>query len=294
MRVLVTGGSGMLGSDLVEQLRARGHEVDAPSREALDITDPMSVANVTADEYKGTRWCINCAAYTAVDNAETEIREATELNAIGPGYLARACAMAMIPLVHISTDFVFDGEASQPYAEDDRTNPQGAYGRTKLAGETAVLGSSPNSMVVRTSWLYGPNGKSFPRTMIAAWEAGKTLSVVADQVGNPTYTGDLARTLVDFVEKNPYPGIYHATGPDTMSWHDLATLTLETYNELTGGHRAVEVEPIRTEDWPTPARRPKYSALSNARVQELGISPMRPTAEAMKDFCQRLATGNAE
>lgn len=286
MKVLVVGGSGMLGQDVVSQLVSSGHEVVMPASADLNLTDPESVAKVT--EMEGLTWCINCAAYTAVDKAESEEQFAAELNALGPGYLARVCAMKGIKFVHVSTDFVFDGLATEPYREEDRTNPLGVYGRTKLAGEEAVQAALPMALIFRTAWLYGPNGKSFPKTMIGAWEAGKDLKVVADQVGSPTYTPDLARTIVDAIEKDIFPGTYHATGPDSMSWRDFAAMAITAHRDHIGSDRAVEIAPIRTEDWPTPATRPKYSVLSNAKLRASGIAPMRPTIEALADFVAKL------
>lgn len=282
MKILVIGGSGMLGTDVVTELISRDHEVQMPSSHKLDLSDPESVAQVT--QMGDIDWCINCAAYVAVDAAESDEQKAADLNALGPGYLARACAMKNIKLVHISTDFVFDGQASEPYTEEGSTHPLSAYGRTKLAGEEAVQAAWPMSVIFRTSWLYGPSGKNFPKTMIGAWEAGKNLKVVADQVGCPTYTPDLAKTIVDAIEKDIFPGIYHATGPDQMSWHEFAIKAIEAYRAAKGIDRAVEIAPIKTEDWPTPAQRPKYSVLSNAKLQKEGIAPMRPTQQALSEF----------
>jgi len=287
MKVLVVGGSGMLGQDLVAELQRREHSVLAPSSKDLDIADPASVAAVSA--YEGVKWCVNCAAYTAVDKAEEEVQQATELNALAPGYLARACAMAGIKLLHVGTDFVFDGQATEPYPEDTPTSPLGVYGRTKRDGEEAVLAALPIALIFRTAWLYGANGKSFPKTMINAWLAEKNLRVVDDQIGCPTYTGDLANTLAEAIEKDIFPGIYHATGPDAMTWRQFATLAVETYRDQNKIDRPVEIAPIRTEDWPTPATRPKYSVLSNAKLQAAGIPAMRPTRESLADFVSRLA-----
>lgn len=285
MRVLVLGGAGMLGTDVVAELTSRGHEVTAPSLEELDITDPTSVARMASGEFGECDWLINCAAYTAVDKAEEEVREATEINTIGPSYIALAVQGLGAKLIHVSTDFVFDGEATEPYAEDARTNPLGVYGRTKRDGEDNVLNNNSNAIVVRTAWLYGPNGPSFPRTMIRAHESGRKLRVVADQTGCPTYTADLARVIVDLIEKNAFPGIYHAVGPEAMTWHEFASRTLRV---CTG--QDVEIEPIRTKDWPTPATRPRYSVLSTKKLLELGIEAMRPVDEALAEFCERLAS----
>jgi len=281
----VLGAIGMLGSDVVIELGERGHEALTPSIKECDITDPTSVA-ACLDKAK-PEWCVNCAAYTAVDKAETERKEAAEINALGPGYLARACAMLQVKLLHVSTDFVFDGEATEPYSEDAQTHPLGYYGQSKLEGEEGVLAGLPSALIVRTAWLYGPNGGSFPRTMIRAWEAGKSLRVVADQTGCPTYTGDLARVLVDMAEKDAFPGIYHAVGPEAMTWHEFALRAIQCWAALKGYERPVEIEPIPTEAYPTPAKRPKYSVLSTEKLANEGVTLMRPVGEALSEFCER-------
>ncbi|HWA83683.1 MAG TPA: dTDP-4-dehydrorhamnose reductase [Fimbriimonadaceae bacterium] len=287
-KFLVVGADGMLGTDLAAELRSRGHEVATPSLDQLDIADPESVVRI--GELGGFDWVVNCAAYTAVDKAETETREATEVNHLGAGYLAGAVRSVGAKLIHVSTDFVFDGKAAEPYREDAPTHPLGVYGRTKRDGEEAVLANNANALIVRTAWLYGPNGNSFPRTIIRAHRAGKALRVVADQTGCPTYTADLARVLVDLAERNAFPGIYHAVGPEAMTWHEFAGRAVRTWQRTHGEPEGVEIEPIKTEDWPTPAARPKYSVLSTAKIAELGIAPMRPVDEALNEFCLRLAS----
>jgi dTDP-4-dehydrorhamnose reductase len=288
MNLLVVGGTGMFGSDLTEELRRRGHTVGAPSRAELDLVDPEAAARVAAGVFGPVEWCLNCAAYTAVDKAESERQAATEMNTLGPAYLARACAMAGLRMLHVSTDFVFDGSAARPYSEDDPTSPLGVYGQTKRDGEEAVL-TSPGALVVRTSWLFGPRGASFPRTMIRAYEAGKPLRVVDDQTGRPTYTADLARVVADLLEREPEPGVYHAAGPETMTWHELAVRSLQAWRDVTGNERPVEVAPIQSADYPTPAARPMYSVLATEKVEALGIPKMRSMAEALPEFCRRLA-----
>jgi dTDP-4-dehydrorhamnose reductase len=286
MRILVLGAAGMLGTDLVEALKARGHETVAIDLPDLDITDPIAVAEIAAGKFGDLDWCINCAAYTAVDKSESEADVAMLVNGIAPGYIAQACAMKGIKLIHISTDFVFDGRSTIPYKEDAPTNPMGSYGRSKLAGESASLVNG--GLVVRTAWLYGPNGGSFPRTMIRAWKAGKQLRVVSDQVGTPTYTADLARVLCDIIDLNPLPGIYHAAGPDIVNWHKLAIQAINAYRQAVKSDQPVEVEPILTTDWPTPAARPMYSALSFSKLAALGVQPMRPLSEALVEYVKRL------
>ena len=287
MKFLVIGGSGMLGTDLVAELTKRGHSVESPSSKDLNITDPCSVAQIAVEPGKYD-WAINCAAYTAVDKAETEVQAATELNALGPAYLGNACNVAGIKVLHVSTDFVFDGTASTPYSESAETHPLGVYGSTKREGELGLLAANPNVLIVRTSWLYGIHGNSFPRTMIRAWEAGKELKVVADQVGCPTSTVDLARVLVDLCEKNGYPGIYHASGPNATTWHAFAIEAIQAWKEFTRSDRAVQIAPIPTEAYPTPAKRPKYSVMSMDNLASLGIAPMRPMKESIQEFVGRL------
>lgn len=288
MRLLVVGGHGMLGTDLVRLLQERGHEVTAPSIEELDITEPMSIARIIDKSLGEFDWCINCAAYTAVDKAETEVREATEINTIGASYLALSCAEVGIPLIHVSTDFVFDGKATEPYTEDAKPNPLGVYGRTKYEGESAVRANHGNARIVRTAWLYGIHGASFPRTMIKADAVGKSLRVVADQTGSPTSTVDLAKVLVAIAEQNVPPGIYHAAGPESMTWHEFATRAINAYRRLKGNQDPVQIEPIKTEDWPTPAPRPKYSVLATPKLDALNLTPMRPVDESLREFVATL------
>lgn len=290
VKFLVVGASGMLGTDLVAELRSRGHEVTAPDPEDLDVTDPTAMARLGAGELGQFDWVINCAAYTAVDKAESEVREATEINTIGAGYLASAVQGIGAKLIHVSTDFVFDGNAAEPYREDAPTHPLGVYGRTKRDGEESVRTNNPNAIIVRTAWLYGPNGNSFPKTMIRAFLAGKQLKVVADQTGCPTCTADLARVLADLAAKNAFPGIYHAVGPEAMTWHEFALRAIRAWQRTHEQPEGVEIAPIKTEDWPTPAARPKYSVLSTEKIEEFGIGRMRPVDQALEDFCRRLGS----
>lgn len=277
MKILLIGGYGMLGTDLREEFVRRGWDVVAPTLDEVDITDPVQVA--ACAEMAGD-WVVNAAAYTAVDKAESEPDTAMMVNGLSVGYLGQMTAMAGAKFLHVSTDFVFDGSKTEPYTEDDPTNPLGEYGRSKLIGEEQAL--SHAGIVVRTAWLFGPNGGSFPRTMIRVAREGKPLRVVADQTGCPTYTRDLARVIADLIAKDAYPGVYHAVGPDTMTWHEFAVRTLQAAG-IDGN-----VTPISTADYPTPAKRPAYSVLSTAKIEALGIAPMRPLDEALADFVSRL------
>lgn len=277
--VLVPGAAGMLGRAVVAELTARGHEVLATTRAELDLGDPLAAAGLAAGEFGAIGAVINCAAYTAVDKAESDPQSAFDANGLGPSYLGMACQELGAALIHVSTDFVFDGSSPSPYAEDDETNPLSEYGRSKLYGEKALAGN-PRARVVRTSWLFG-DGPCFPRTMVNAYRAGKRLRVVADQRGNPTYAPDLARVLVDLLERDAFPGIYHAAGPETMTWHDLA---LRAIRAATGD--SAEIEAVTTAEYPTPAVRPKNSALANTRLGALGIAPMRPLDEALAEWAR--------
>ena len=274
-----------MGTDLVARLITDGNEVTAPSHSELDITDPSSVAQVAA--HRGAfDWCINCSAYTAVDKAESEIESATLLNALAPSYLGGACAIAGIKLIHISTDFVFDGIATTPYAEDSPRSPLGVYGSTKAEGEIGLLTANENALIVRTSWLYGPNGNSFPKTMIRAWDAGKKLRVISDQTGCPTYTKDLASVLSQMVELNAFPGIYHGCGSTVTNWHAFAEKAILAWKESKGDPREVDIAPIPTSEYPTPAKRPQYSVMSTQKLQDLGIAEMPPVEVGLADFVQ--------
>ena len=290
MKLLVTGAGGMLGRDLVAEAQSRGIDTIGLTRAELDITDPESVAQIPFGTFGTFDALVNCAAYTAVDGAEEEETLATEINGLGVGYLAAATQVAGARFVHISTDFVFDGSSTVPYEPDDQTHPLSAYGRSKLVGERAALANYANALIFRTAWLYGAFGKCFPKTMVRAYRAGRALRVVADQVGNPTSTLELARVLIDALETNIAPGIYHASGPNTMSWYDFACLAIETDREMHGGPEPV-IEPIPTEAYPTPAVRPRYSVLSFDRLAEVGIAPMADTRQSLTDFLRALGPG---
>ncbi len=281
--VLVTGAKGMLGQDLVAELKGRGWNVSAIDLGDLDIADPEQVARIASGEFGKDGWLVNCAAYTLVDKAEAESDRSTLVNGLAPGYLAQAAGQCGKRMVHLSTDFVFDGDKLSPYVEDDLVNPLSAYGRTKLEGEEAVLAHSPNSLIIRTAWLFGPKGNCFPKAIRNAFESRRELKVVADQTGCPTYTVDLARVIVDLMEKNAAGGIYHASGPEAMTWNLFAKMILKAWSG-----QDVPIDLISTEGWPTPAKRPKYSVMSFEKCRSLGIEPMRPILDALKEFWDRV------
>lgn len=294
MKVWVIG-RGLLGSDLVSELAARGHVVTSPPKGDFDITNPVSVAQITAlEDSERPDWLVNCAAYTKVDQAESDRDAAFELNAYAPGLLAQACAMEGIRLLHLSTDFVFDGAKKEPYLETDPTGPLCVYGESKLQGEHAVLSASPDALVVRTAWLFGGNGPCFPKSILNARAAGRALRVVADQIGSPTYTPHLSVSLEELIRIGPPGGILHCAGQEAVSWHELAVRTLRVYaRSLGGGSEEVEVEAISSSEWPTTARRPAYSVLSNEKCGALGVSAMPPLDQALDEFIEGLSKRNS-
>jgi len=286
MRVAIIGVEGMLGREVARRL-AIGHEVLGLSRAQFDIGNPESSARLALGEFGRIDAAINCAAFTGVDAAESQEETAAFANALGPGYLARACMESGARLIHISTDFVFDGTQSTPYLETDATNPIGVYGRTKLAGERAAL-EYARATVIRTAWVFGPERQNFAKTMIRAFEAGKTLRVVSDQVGCPTYAPDLAATIACVLDHDLNPGLYHGCGPEAMSWHEFASRILTAW---TG--KPIQIEAISTVDWPTPARRPAYSVLDCSRLRSAGCYRMRPVDDAIEDLISQLRANPA-
>ncbi len=258
-RILITGAAGMLGLDVAAAAVAAGHEVVTRARAELDITDPAAVRAAVADAEPDA--VINCAAYTKVDAAESDVEGATRVNGDGPGVLAAAAAQAGAWIVHVSTDYVFDGsKTSGPYVESDPTGPRSVYGVTKLAGERAVAEHAPDShTIVRSSWLFGIGGPCFPATMLRLAADHDELNVVADQVGCPTYTPHLARVLVELSYTRSYGGAIHVAAAGECSWCEFASEIVAR-----GGGRA-EVKPITTAEYPLPAPRPAYSVMRSER-----------------------------
>ncbi len=258
MKILITGAGGMLAWAVRREFQARGHEVEALGRTALDIT----VAAMVADVVKALRpdAVVQCAAYTRVDDAEREEAEAYRVNAEGTRYLARACRAVGARLVYPSTDYIFDGRATSPYSPDAPANPLGAYGRSKLAGEAAAR-EAEDYLVVRTSWLYGAGGRNFVSTILERARRGEPLRVVDDQRGSPTWTGSLARVIAGLVEERAPTAVYHATNRGETTWYGLAREALEQ-----AGLEA-EITPVTTGEFPRPAPRPAYSVLDRAGTE---------------------------
>jgi dTDP-4-dehydrorhamnose reductase len=264
MRLLVTGGAGMLGQAVAAVATRLGHEVVALSRTELDITDADHVRRVvTAAE---PRAIVNCAAWTDVDGAETAEAAATAVNGAGPGNLARAVAESGARLVHVSTDYVFDGTKRAPWVESDPVGPIGAYGRSKLDGELEVAAAAGDHAIVRTAWLFGAGGRNFVDTMLALGRERDEVEVVTDQVGSPTWSAHLAEALVELAERRGDIGIFHAAGTGACSWYELA---VEVFDR--GGVRC-RVLPTTSERYSRPAPRPAYSVLASER-DEVPVLP---------------------
>lgn len=267
--ILVTGGSGQLATSMERLGGPRIHRVGRPT---VDFDQPATLAASFAAIQPVA--VVNAAAWTAVDAAETDVDGATRANRDGPEILARLCAQAGIPLIHVSTDYVFDGDKGTPYVETDPTSPTGVYGRTKADGEQAALAANPRTIVLRTSWVYSATGKNFVRTMINAAEKNPVLRVVGDQSGGPTASDDLAQAILSILQRietggwqDDYAGIYHAAGAGETTWHGLAVAALGAAGKH--GRAMPEVIAIKTADWPTPARRPMDSRLNCGKLERV-------------------------
>jgi len=283
--VLVTGAAGMLGSQVLLSMpdgeSAVGTDlVEAPGVAALgvDLADPGAVAALF-EEHGPFSGVIHCAAYTAVDKAEEEPELAQRVNGDACGVLAAACAEVDIPLVLVSTDFVFDGHSERPYREDDPVAPLSVYGRTKLDGERQAQERHPaGTRIVRTQWLYGPRGKHFPRTIETLARERDELQVVCDQVGSPTSTLELSPALWDVLRQGQ-PGVYHAACEGSCSWYELACAIV-----VLCGIETVQVLPCSTEEFPRPAHRPAYSVLDCSKLAELRERPLATWREALSTY----------
>lgn len=273
-RYLITGGHGMLGTDLGEALADR--DVTRLSRAELDITDLGAVRAAVA----GHDVVINAAAYTRVDDAESDEAAATLINGVGAGCLATATAESGAVLVQLSTDYVFDGTATSPYAESTPVNPVSAYGRSKAEGERLVTDLNPGrSYIVRTAWLYGSHGPNFARTMLRLAQERDEVSVVTDQVGQPTWTRDLAAQIVSLTDAEAPAGVYHGTNAGQASWYDF---TRAIFAEA--GLDAGRVKPTDSSAFVRPAPRPAYSVLGHRSWHSAGLEPMRDWRDALADW----------
>lgn len=255
----------MLAQDVVRRIRDRGDEIVAVDRDELDITDPFAVAEAVV----GFDVVVNCAAWTAVDDAETSEAAAFAVNAVGPALLARAANACGARVVQVSTDYVFDGAAVEPYLESAPPAPRSAYGRTKCAGEWAVRAEASDHLIVRTAWLYGAGGPCFPKTIARVAAERGELDVVADQFGQPTWTVDLADLIVRLIEAKVPSGTYHGTSSSSASWHGFAQAVVTSAH-----HDPAIVRPTTSGESVRPAPRPTYSVLGHQALRDVGIEPI--------------------
>jgi dTDP-4-dehydrorhamnose reductase len=267
MRLLVLGAGGMLGRAVARAAARLGHDAVALGHADLDITDADHVARVVAAAEPGA--VVNCAAFTDVDGAETAEARAQQVNGEGAGNVARAAAAAGARVVHVSTDYVFDGAKREPWLESDPVAPLQAYGRTKLAGERAVAEAADDHAIVRAAWLFGAGGKNFVATMLRLGAERDEVEVVTDQRGGPTWTGHLAPALVEVAERRGDVGVFHATGTGDCSWYELAVEIMDR-----AGLRC-RVVPATSERMARPARRPAYSVLGTERAPGVVLPPWR-------------------
>ncbi|QFZ54438.1 dTDP-4-dehydrorhamnose reductase [Oceanihabitans sp. IOP_32] len=262
IKVLVTGANGQLGHCIKDIQKKNSHlSFVFTDHKELDICDEQSV-NQFFKEQEPIHYCVNCAAYTAVDKAEEEEELAFKVNAEGPKNLAIACKEHGTVLIHISTDFVFDGKKSTPYLETDEPNPISVYGASKLQGEIEVQNLLKECFIIRTSWLYSEYGNNFMKTMLRLAETRDEISVVSDQIGTPTYAGDLAEVILQIINSdNKNFGLFHYSNEGVANWYDFAVAIFDIHNN------AVKVNAIKTEAYPTPAKRPVFSVLDKSKIK---------------------------
>jgi dTDP-4-dehydrorhamnose reductase len=275
MKVVVTGAAGQLGQDVIKELARKNHQAFGTDRTRLDITNEVDVTTYINEVKPDV--ILHCAAYTNVDAAEENEEVAYQINAAGTEYLAKAAKQTGAKMLYISTDYVFDGTATEPYEVDEPTKPLGAYGRTKLAGEQLLQKHLDEFFIVRTAWVFGIHGNNFVKTMIRLGKERGEVGVVHDQVGSPTYTVDLAKFMVELMETEKY-GIYHATNSGTCSWYEFA---VEIFKQE---DMKVTVNPLTSDQFPRPAARPKYSVLSKKMIEKQGLSPLRDWKEALAAY----------
>lgn len=277
--ILITGILGQLGYDLAKELTKRGTEYIAPSLEELELTTEAGAKNFILEKKPDT--VIHCAAYTAVDKAESEAELALTVNGFGTRWVAEACREVGAKMIYISTDYVFGGDGHIPYEVHDEKKPVNVYGQSKLLGEDAVSMILEKYFIVRTSWVFGINGKNFIKTMLRLAETKNKVSVVNDQVGSPTYTVDLAKLLADMAATEKY-GVYHASNEGFCSWAEFAREIFEQAGI------DIEVDGIPTIEYPTPARRPFNSRLSKKSLDEAGFNRLPTWQDAVKRYLVEL------
>ncbi|MCG7384159.1 dTDP-4-dehydrorhamnose reductase [Paenibacillus sp. ACRRY] len=287
MKVLVTGANGQLGRDVVLLLEKEGHAVLACDRDQMDITNQAQCSEVISSYHPEV--VIHCAAYTAVDAAETDIDGAYKVNAVGTRNVAVAAERAGAKLIYISTDYVFDGNSLTPYQEYDDTNPQSVYGKSKRAGELLVQSLSSKWFVVRTSWVYGLYGNNFVKTILKLGQEKPKLQVVHDQKGSPTFTVDLAGFILELMQTEMY-GVYHASNSGTCTWYDFTEAIFAEARNVEGFTIQAQLEPCTTEQFPRPAPRPRNSVMDHLSIRTNGLADIRPWREGLREFISLLSS----
>jgi len=287
MKVLITGCYGQVGTELMSLASDYDIEVVGFDHDTLDITCQKAVQDCMREEAPDV--VINAAAYTAVDKAEDDVGMAKAVNATGVGYLAEACAQAEIPLVHISTDYVFDGSKELAYTEEDRVSPLGVYGETKLEGETLVRKICAKYYILRTSWVFSAHGNNFVKTMLRLASEREELGVVADQWGKPTSAREIANTIYAMLVSDKQAwGIYHIAQPDVTNWHSFATEIFDEARKQEISLQVAQVNPITTMDYPTPAQRPVNSELNCQKLQSTFGITLAPWIDSLKNVIKEL------
>ncbi len=287
MKILVLGGGGQIARAVAACAPAT-HSVVVKSRRDLDITDEAALAAALAGS--GADWVVNGAAYTAVDRAETERDAARDINGMAVGALARVTARARARLLHLSTDFVFDGKSNRAYLPTDRVNPLSVYGASKLAGEQQVLNEGGDAIILRTAWVYASTGKNFALTMLRLLRERDEVRVVSDQIGTPTWATGIAQAIWSLIDESVAGGIYHWTDLGVASWYDFATAIQDEALALGLLVRAVPVIPISTADYPTPAQRPAFSVLDTVSTRALVSAPARHWRHNLRMMLNELQT----
>jgi dTDP-4-dehydrorhamnose reductase len=281
--ILVTGANGQLGSEIRTLSRLQPqHTFLFNDRDEVDITDARQVTDCFAGFVP--QYCINCAAYTAVDKAETDQQTAYQINALAVKNLATACTQFNTKFIHLSTDYVFDGQGTEPYKEDQRTNPVSVYGETKLQGEQEALSANKEAIIIRTAWVYSEHGHNFVKTMLRLMQSRPEIGVVADQWGSPTYAADLAEAILQIVNSGKWhAGIYHYTNAGAITWHQFA----QAISEISGFN--CQVKAITTADYPTPAKRPAYSVMNTRKIQQVYGIQAKDWRKSLEICLQRIA-----
>ena len=276
--ILVTGSTGQLGSDVVKELLKRGYSTLSPNRSELNLCSEDNIRNYILNS--NCEAIVHCAAYTQVDKAEDEKDLCIKINATATKHIVKCAKILDIPMIYISTDYVFDGTKDGEYTENDETNPINIYGESKLAGEKYVQEILDKYYIVRTSWVFNINGKNFIETMLRLSKANNQLSIVNDQIGSPTYTRDLSRLLVDMLETNKY-GLYHATNEGYCSWYEFANTIFKLANIN------IDIKAINSNEYASRAKRPMNSKLSKDKLIEYGFKPLPHWEDALKDYLIR-------